>query len=69
MLTPAAWEESLTFTQSGGDLRVVRTAIVADHIKGFKVLGNIMEGVRKLSEEETNIMSASMRFSKMSAGS
>lgn len=56
MFTLAAWKESLTFTQSRGDLRVVITMIFADHIKGFKELGNTMYGVIKLTEYETNIM-------------
>lgn len=40
----------MPFTQSGGDLHVVITALLADHIKGFKVLGNIMYGVIKLTK-------------------
>lgn len=56
MFALAAWKGSLTFTQSSGDLHVVITTIFADHIKGFKVLGNPMYGVIKLTEFETNIM-------------
>lgn len=67
MFTLAAWEESLTFTQRVCDLRVLRTAIFADHRKGFKALGNTMDGVIKPTKYETRIMSASMRFSKMFA--
>ena len=44
------WEESLTFTQSSGDLHAVRTAIFVDHTEGFKVFGNIMDGVIKLTK-------------------
>lgn len=55
MFTLTAWEESLTFTQSRGDLCAVITMIFADHIKGFKALGNIMYGVIKPTKYETNI--------------
>lgn len=64
MFTLAAWEESSTFTQSGCDLCVLRTAIFTDHRKGFKALGNTMDRVIKPTKYETRIMSASMRFSQ-----
>jgi hypothetical protein len=56
MFTLAAWKENLTFTQIRGDPPVVLTMIFAAHIKGFKVLGNTMYGVIKLTKYETNIV-------------